>query len=172
MLPPTISLAGIAAPSFDNLRAVRSNIPWQVWELGTIGISLCFGVGLGLIRHAVAASTERTCLGNFRAWVDFRVRCGVYVFLERGIDGMTNVWHLFEYVAYTVATKKLRSATTGSHLSAIKFFILFHAVSRLTPLIPSSRAPSKVRCASMPKWVIRRPCAGPCRRLCCLLAKL
>eukprot|EP00904_Undaria_pinnatifida_P010786 jgi/Undpi1/6838/HiC_scaffold_21.g09314.m1 len=40
---------------------------------------------------------------------------------------MTNVWHLFEYVAYAFATKKLRSATIESHLSAIKFF---HRISR------------------------------------------
>ena len=35
---------------------------------------------------------------------------------------MTNVWHLFEYVAYAFATKKLRSAAIESLLSAIKFF--------------------------------------------------
>ena len=64
-----------------------------------------FGVGLGLVRHAVAASTERAYLGHFGAWVDFRVRSGVPVFLDRGIDDMTNVWHLFEYVAYAFATK-------------------------------------------------------------------
>ena len=34
---------------------------------------------------------------------------------------MTNVWHLFEYVAYVFATKKLRSATVERRLSAIKF---------------------------------------------------
>ena len=34
---------------------------------------------------------------------------------------MTNVWHLFEHVAYAFATKKLRSATIESHLSAIQF---------------------------------------------------
>ena len=28
----------------DNLRAVRSNVPWQVREQGTIGISLCASV--------------------------------------------------------------------------------------------------------------------------------
>ena len=28
----------------DNLRTVRPNIRWQVWELGTIGISLCISV--------------------------------------------------------------------------------------------------------------------------------
>ena len=66
-------------------------------------------------------------MGHFGAWVDFRVRSGVPVFLDRGIDDMTNVWHLFEYVAYAFATKKLRSATIESHLSAIKFF---HRISR------------------------------------------
>ena len=40
---------------------------------------------------------------------------------------MTNVWHVFEYVAYTFSTNKLRSATIESHLSAIKFF---HRISR------------------------------------------
>ena len=34
---------------------------------------------------------------------------------------------LFEYVAYSFATKKLRSVTIESHLSAIKFF---HRISR------------------------------------------
>ena len=37
------------------------------------------------------------------------------------------MWQLFEYVAYFFATKKLRSATIESHLSAIK---LFHRISR------------------------------------------
>lgn len=37
------------------------------------------------------------------------------------------MWQLFEYVAYSFATKKLRSATIESHLSAIKFF---HRISR------------------------------------------
>ena len=86
-----------------------------------------FGIDLGLMRHVVAASTERAYLGNFGAWVDFRVRSGFPVFLDRGIDDMTNVWHLFENVAYAFATKKLRSSTIGSHLSAIMFF---HRVSR------------------------------------------
>ena len=35
---------------------------------------------------------------------------------------MTNVWHLFEYVAYAFATKKLRWATIERHRSAINFF--------------------------------------------------
>ena len=35
---------------------------------------------------------------------------------------MTNVWHLFEYVAYAFATKELRSATIDIYLSAIKVF--------------------------------------------------
>eukprot|EP00904_Undaria_pinnatifida_P006004 jgi/Undpi1/2533/HiC_scaffold_13.g05912.m1 len=54
---------------------------------------------------------------------------------------MTNVWHLFEYVAYAFATRKLRSATIESHLSAIKFF---HRISRgfeldtSHPVIPSA----------------------------------
>ena len=79
------------------------------------------------MRHAVAASTERDYLGHFGAWVHFRVRCGVPVFLDRGIDGMTNLWNLFEYVAYAFATEKLRSATIKSHLSAIQ---VFHRISR------------------------------------------
>ena len=79
------------------------------------------------MRHAAAASTERAYLGHFGPWVDFRVRSGVPVFLERGIDGMTNVWHLFEHVAYAFATKKLRSATIESRLSAIN---CFHRISR------------------------------------------
>ena len=74
------------------------------------------------MRHAVAASTERACLGHFGAWVDVWVRSGVPAFLERGINLVTNVWHLFEYVAYVFATKKLRSANIESHLSAIKSF--------------------------------------------------
>ena len=40
---------------------------------------------------------------------------------------MANVWHVFEYVADAFSTKKLRSATIESHLSAIKFF---HRISR------------------------------------------
>ena len=49
------------------------------------------------------------------------------VFLQPCSDGLSNVWQLFEYVAYSFATKKLRSATIESHLSAIKFF---HRISR------------------------------------------
>ena len=65
---------------------------------------------------------------------DFRVRSGVPVFLDYGIDGMTHVCHLFGYVAYAFATKKLRSATMESHLSAIKFF---HLISRGFELDPT-----------------------------------
>jgi len=54
-------------------------------------------------------------------------RCGVPVFLQPCSDGMFHVWQLFEYVAYSFATNKLRSATIASHLSAIKFF---HRISR------------------------------------------
>ena len=53
------------------------------------------GVGLGLMRHAVAASTERAYLGHFGAWVDFQVRSGVPVFLDRVIDGMTTTCGIF-----------------------------------------------------------------------------
>ena len=93
--------------------------------------SLYVGVGVGLMRHAVAAATERVYLGYFGAWIDFRVRSGVPVFLDRGIDGVTNVWHFYEHVAYAFSTKELRSATIESHLSAIKFF---HRVSRIFEL--------------------------------------
>ena len=79
------------------------------------------------MRVAVAPSSERTYQGHFGAWVDFRVCCGVPVFLQPCSDGLSNVWQLFEYVAYSFATKKLRSATIESHLSAIKFF---HRISR------------------------------------------
>ena len=84
-------------------------------------------VGHELMRHAVAASTERAYLRHFIAWVDFRVRSGVPVFLDHGIDDMINVWRLFEYVAYAFDTKKRRSATFESQLSAIKYF---HRISR------------------------------------------
>ena len=121
-LPPTVSLAGIAAP-FLITRARSSQYPVAGSGTGDHRhFPLYLGVGLGFMRHAVAASTERVYLGHFGAWVDFRVRSGVPVFLDRGIDGMTNVWHLFDYVAHAFATKKVRSATIESHLSAIKFF--------------------------------------------------
>ena len=66
-------------------------------------------------------------MGHLGAWVDVRVRSGVPVFLDRGVDDMTNVWHFLEYVAYAFATRKLRSATIESHMSVIKFF---HRISR------------------------------------------
>ena len=67
---------------------------------------LYFGVGLELVRNAVAASTARAYQGHFGSWVDFRVRRGLPVFLQGCSGGMTNVWHLLEYVAYAFATKK------------------------------------------------------------------
>ena len=79
------------------------------------------------MRHAVAASTERANFGRFGAWVDVQVRSGDPTYRHRSIDGMTNVWHLLEYVAYAFATKKPRSATIESHLSAITFS---HRISR------------------------------------------
>ena len=94
-------------------------------------VSLYLDVGLGLMRTAVAAPTERAHLANCGAWVDFRVRSGVHVLAQRGSNGMTNVWHLFGDVAYAFVTKKLRSATIESHLSAIKFF---HHISRVFEL--------------------------------------
>ena len=73
------------------------------------------------MRSTVAALSEGTYQGHFGAWVKFRVHCGVPIFLQHCRDRMTNVWHLFEYVAYAFGTKKLRSATVDSHLSATKF---------------------------------------------------
>ena len=67
--------------------------------------SLYFGVGLEHMRVAVAPSSERTYQGHFGAWVDFRVRCGVPVLLQPCNEGLSNVWQLFEYVAYSFATK-------------------------------------------------------------------
>ena len=57
-----------------NLRAARPDVPWQMRDLGDAGN---FGVGLELMRVAVAPSSERTYQGHFGAWVDVWVRCGV-----------------------------------------------------------------------------------------------
>ena len=83
------------------------------------------------MRHVVAASTERDYLGHFGAWVDFRARSRVSGFLDRGIGVKTNACHLFQYVAHALATKKLLSATTESHPSAIEFF---HRISSRSEL--------------------------------------
>ena len=171
-MPPTVFLAGIAAPI---LIFARRSSQHPVAGSGTGDhrhFSMYSGVGLGLVRHAVAASTERAYLGHFGAWVDFRVRFGVPVFLDRGIDDMTNVWHLFEYVAYALATKKLRSATIESHLSAIKFFHRISGGFELDTTHPVIASALKGAARRMQKWVMRRPCFGQCRGLCCLLAKL
>ena len=90
-------------------------------------IPLYFRVGLELIRNAISTSSERPYQGHFGAWVDVWVRCDMPVFLERCGHRMTNVWHLFEYVAYAFATKQLRRATNESHSSAIT---CFHRISR------------------------------------------
>ena len=52
---------------------------------------LYFGVGLELMRVAVAPLSERIYQGHFGARVDFRVRCGVPVFLQPCSDGLSNV---------------------------------------------------------------------------------
>ena len=122
------------------------------------------------MRVAVAPSSERTYQGHFGAWVDFRVRCGVPVFLQPCNEGLSNVWQLFEYVAYSFATKKLRSATIESHLSAIKFF---HRISRgfeLDTTHPVLACALKGLFGPTLMWVTRLPCVGPCRVPCCLLA--
>ena len=170
-LPPTLSLAGTTAPF---LITARRSSKHAVIGSGTGDhrhVSLDFGVGRGLTQHAVAASCERAYLGHSGTWVDVRVRSGIPVFLEHSINGMTNLWHLFEYVAYAFATKKPWSAIIEIVISAIKFSIAFHAVSRSTPLTPLSRSPSKARRARMPKWVTRRPCTDPRRGVHCLLTK-
>ena len=160
-MPPTVSLAGIEAPFLIICAALFQH---PVAGSGTEDhrhFSMYFGVGLGLVRHAVAASTERAYLEGFGAWVDFSVRFGVSVFLDRGIDDMTNAWHLFEYEH----TRSLR-IHCGRRLSKAicrpsRFFIALHTVF-----------PSKERRARMPKWVIRRPCVSQCRGQCCSLTKL
>ena len=115
----SFSLFFFSFPLFLSCSSFLIQLTW-VFRVHVYGI-------LGFIRNAVAASTERAYLQNFGAWVNFRVRSGVPVILQRGSDGMTNVWHLFDYAAYAFATKKLRSATTESHLSVIKFS---HRISR------------------------------------------
>ena len=64
---------------------------------------LYFGVGLGLMQSAVAASSEGTYQAHFGAWVDVRVRCVLPVFFQHCRDSMINSWELFEYVAYAFA---------------------------------------------------------------------
>ena len=132
---------------------------------------LYFGVCPGRMRHAVATSTERA-YWHFGALVDVRVRSGVPVFYDRGIGGMTNLWHMIEYISYAFVTKKLRSATIEAICRPSRLIIAFHAVSSSNPLITSSRAPSKVQRARMLLWVVTPPCVGPVRGLCCLLARL
>ena len=91
-------------------------------------IPMYFGVGLKLMRRAIAASSERTYQGHFGKWVEFQVRCGLPVFLERCRGGMANVWrHVFEYVVPAFSTNNLRSATIESHLSVLK---IFHCILR------------------------------------------
>ena len=125
--PLIVSHGGIVLPfSFICVLSTRHSVAGA--GPGRCGhIPLYFGVGLELMRNAIATLSERTYQGNFGAWVDIRVRCRMPVFLERCGDNTTKVWHLFEYVAYAFATKKLRSATIESQMSAIKFF---HRVSR------------------------------------------
>ena len=67
--------------------------------MGSGRVGLYFGVGLELVSNTVAASTERACQGHFGSWVNFRVRRGLPVFFQNCSNGMTHVWHLFEYVA-------------------------------------------------------------------------
>lgn len=90
-------------------------------------VYLYFGDGLERMRNAVADSSEQIFLDHFGACVDFRVRCGVPRFLRHCGDDVVDLWCLFEYVVYTLATKKLRPATTESYLSAIKYL---HRISR------------------------------------------
>ena len=49
-MPPTVSLAGIAASVLHNSRAVRRNIPWQDRELGTMDRELGTMAFLGVLR--------------------------------------------------------------------------------------------------------------------------
>ena len=69
---------------------------------------------------------------------------------------MTNVWYLFEYVAYAFAPKK--SATIESHLSS--FSIAFHAGSSWTLLILFWVMLSKESLVRMPTPVTKQPFVG------------
>ena len=67
------------------------------------------GVGLELVRNAVAPSTEHAYQGYFRSWVEVCLNVlHEPVFLEfSSEDPMANVRSPLEYPAYAVATKKL-----------------------------------------------------------------
>lgn len=103
---------------------------------GRRDVSLYLGVALELMSNAVVVSSEQTYLEQFGTWVDFRVPCGVASFLRHYGDDMVKVWCLFECVAYAFATKKLRSATMDSCLSAITYFHCFSCVSELDTTHP------------------------------------
>ena len=167
----TVSHAGIATPFLLMCAPFAPTFHGRCGTWGTPARFSVLGVGLELMRVAVAPSSERTYQGHFGAWADFRVRCGVPVFLQPCNEGLSNVWQLFEYVTYSFATKKLRSATIESHLSAIKFFSIgFRAVSSLTPPTPFSPVPSKGLLGPTLMWVTRLLCVGPCGGPCGLLA--
>ena len=105
--PLVVSHGGIAPPSsmifacFGTRHSVAGARPG-----GRGRIPLYFGVGLKLMRNATATSSEHTYQEHSCAWGDFRVRCGMPVFLEHSRDSMTNAWRLFEYVVYAFATKE------------------------------------------------------------------
>ena len=82
------------------------------------------GVGLELVRNAVAPSTECAYKGHFGSWVEVRLNVlHEPVFLQFSSENpMENFCSLLEYAAYAVAAKKLQADTVESHLSAIKFF--------------------------------------------------
>lgn len=95
-LPPMVSNGGIS--SVETGAGERRHIP------------LYFGFDLELMRSAIAPSSDRTYQGHFGDWVEYRVRCGLPVFLRRCGDSMTNV-------AYAFATKKMPSAIVESLIS-------------------------------------------------------
>ena len=70
------------------------------------------------------------------------------------------MWHLFEYIGFAFAIKKLRLATIEGRSSAIRFFHLVSRGFELDTTHPLSLMPSKVLRVRMPTLAIKQPCAG------------
>ena len=119
--------------------------------------SLYFGVSLELMRVAVAPSSERTYEGHFDAWVDFRVRCCVLVFLQPCSDGCptcgscSSMWRTLSLPRNSGRPRSRAICLRSS------FSIGFRAVSSLTPPTPFSPVPSKGLLGPTPMWVTRLP---------------
>ena len=171
MWRPMVYHACIAPPSYLTCALFAPTFRGRFGIWGRRVVSLYFGVGLGLMRSAVAASSERAYEGHFGEWADFRVRCGSPVFSTIAVTVCSTCGSYSSTLHRPLPLRNCGLRPSRVPCRRSSFSIVFRVVSNLTPPTPSSRVPLKVLLVRAPTRVTKQRYVGPFRGPCCWRAR-